>query len=456
MSLEVTDGAVVAVDPAELRFLAQRVRALAETAREAAGSAARAGAQAALAGGPGLARPDTAHAWAAEAEVLATGLAQAADAYEIVELRTAVAMGGSGAAAADRELSALEAANPQAAAQADHLWAAWRALAGDALVEHMSDAGPAGARAATTLLAVLAAGRVALGMGRGSLGEPARAERRRREGGGPRGLVPMTFRRGPGHAPAGLAEAVARIPNSEGIFRFDMNERVLVERYTMPEAPDRYAVYIAGSSEMPWDDTDPFSWGNNLGLYLGEPGGEGYDFVVAALEEAGAEPGDVVDAVGFSQGAMIAQRLATDSAFDVQRVTTVGSPLHIPVGDAVALTIAHEDDPVAALADGGSPAALGGDGSALVRRPFAEEDLGLLEWSIPAHRVSAYASTAWAFEHSGDPRAGDAAAYYASLGEADRVERFIFVAPEDPPGRRLGGPAERGGATGGASAGAAG
>ncbi|WP_156761692.1 hypothetical protein [Microbacterium karelineae] len=450
MTLDVTQGSIVAVDPDELRTLADRI----QMARDGAERAVARGEQSAFLQSQLPVEHTVFWAWPGQARMrcggfadgaaeLVTGLRVAADAYEAVELRTMLAMHGEdaqtpdGALARDRLDDLLE-SNPAARAQADHLWAAWRAMEGRDLVEHWSGAGRAGAVAMMGLLAAIPRLRGALGMGAGSLGEPDRARMREgRVAGSSDRFVPMKegfeIR---GQAPTGLADAITRIPNAEGAWNFDDNARVRIDAYTMPDGDTRYAVSIAGSSEMPWDTSDPFNWGNNLGLYAGTPESEGYDFVLEALERAGAGPGDVVDATGFSQGAMIAQRLATDSDFEVQHVTTIGAPLRLPLGDGVtSITLAHDDDPVAALADGGSPMSLGSDESLLIRRPHEERDTGILEWDAEAHRVGSYAETARIFEESGDARAAAVRAYYERLGEATSVRSTTFYAPEDRPPR---------------------
>ncbi|MGO3032553.1 MAG: hypothetical protein ACTIH8_04310, partial [Microbacterium gubbeenense] len=228
----------------------------------------------------------------------------------------------------------------------------------------------------------------------------------------------------------GLASSVARIPNGE-TEAFGEKARVRIDKYAFPTGEERFVVYISGSRGAPWKDGDPFDWGNNVGLYLGEAESEGYDFVLEALERAGAQEGSFVDVNGFSQGTMVAQRIATDSDFRVGHVTTIGAPVRMPVGeDVTSIAIAHDDDPVAALSDGGSPASLGDDDSLLIRRTYDEAATGLREWKVGAHRVSAYEQTARLFEQSGDPRAESVREYYAQLGRASSVESFVYHAPE--------------------------
>lgn len=449
MSLEVTQGSVVQVDPEELRWMAVRVQSAVDSMRRASGHAEQARAWQAMLPLEAqvlwtmVARPSDRILWFVEEGTgLVHALRRAADAYEIIELRTLLAMHGDGAAAPDGgsaadQLASLAEANPGAAREATRLVLAQRALTQMQFADHWrtADTGPPfepGGALAGLLLLGIGGFRMLTGMGRGSLREPERARERA-------GLVPGTSDR---HvfmsdreneavsAPHGLSESLTRIPNFEGP-PTDDQERVRVDAYTMPDGEKRFVTYVIGSSEFPLDTSDPFSWSKNLGLYRGEVESEGYDFVLEALQRSGARAGDVVDINGFSQGAMIAQRVATDSDFDVQHVTTIGAPLHVPMGDGItSITLAHEDDPVAMLADGGSPMSLGGDDSLLIRDAYKPIDEGIAEWDAEAHRVGAYAETAAAFEASGDPRTESVRAYYQRLGEAVTVESISYHSPE--------------------------
>lgn len=461
MTLDVTQGSVIAVDPDELRAIAGRIDQAVDAAERGASHVARSTElQTSV---PSevpilIVRPDMTRLvggwWRDEAAGLAASLRMAADAYQALELRTLLAMHGahaetSAGASARQLLHDLVERNPTAGEQANHLWEAWRATAGDGLVDTWQGAGPAGAGAMAMLLLGMRAIRGRIGMGPGSLGEPRRATLREgRVPGTSDRFVPMTATQILGsasNAPTGLAESIARIPNGETPEWGD-NARVRVDRYAMPGGEERFSVYIGGSREAPWHEGDPFAWGNNAGLYAGRAGSEGYDFVLEALERAGAQPGSAVDATGFSQGAMVAQRLATDSDFEVQHVTTIGAPLRIPMGEEVtSITLAHDDDPVAALSDGGSPMRLGDDDSLLIRRPYDPAGTGPFEWDVEAHRVGAYAETARVFEESGDMRGESVRAHFDRLAEAVSVESFVFHAPEEPVPRAVGGAGEKDG-----------
>ncbi|MGO1235435.1 MAG: hypothetical protein ACTHY8_06235 [Microbacterium gubbeenense] len=439
MTLEVSQGSVVAVDPDELRAIANRVRGAASLADSALDHIGRANAiQAQVPAEWTIVWADVmtpvqrCEWWQDDAVRLADGLDAAADAYEVIELRVLLQMDGAGDGSESRRLEGILARNPAAGEAADHLWAAWEATSGDGLVENWMGAGVMGAYVMALLVGGIRRFRTTGGRRAGSLGEPGRAARRSGRVPGTSGrFVDMLEQRvGATTAPTGLASSVARIPNGE-TEAFGEKARVRIDKYAFPTGEERFVVYISGSRGAPWKDGDPFDWGNNVGLYLGEAESEGYDFVLEALERAGAQEGSFVDVNGFSQGTMVAQRIATDSDFRVGHVTTIGAPVRMPVGeDVTSIAIAHDDDPVAALSDGGSPASLGDDDSLLIRRTYDEAATGLREWKVGAHRVSAYEQTARLFEQSGDPRAESVREYYAQLGRASSVESFVYHAPE--------------------------
>ncbi|MBP2436979.1 hypothetical protein [Microbacterium amylolyticum] len=450
MSLTVTHGAIVEVNPDELRTMAQRVDNVPAEARRAQASCLAADQHRALV------PPEIPIGWTGrtlipsrldrvihDLETLAVSLRHAADVYELVEGRMRAYMfSEAGATVPEDELVhlvRLRHAHPDAAAAADRAFDAWQTLTRMRMVNDWAyTPSPSpfirGGDLAMVLTVGLSMFRAGARMGPGSTGELRRQQNR--SGSAAAGPPPrMEVATSRSAAPSTIAESIRRIPNDEGN-GYDARDRVRVDRYTMPDGSARYVTYIAGSQGNPLDPSDPWSWQRNLGLYLGERESAGYDFTVEALRQAGAQPGDVVEVHGFSQGAMIAQRVATDSDFDVQRVTIVGSPQHAVLGDdATALTIAHTDDPVAALAAGGSPSTLADEDSVLVTRRHADGGGPLWDpWVAGSHRVNSYAETARVFEESGDPRVGGFREHLADLGGAESVERFVFSVPEQEKG----------------------
>lgn len=452
--VDITQGSIVAVDPDELREVATRV----ENASYHASSA-----KAEVSAADALQRdnpiPELSYVWPCgtgiyvecervydESRALSEGLRLAADTYEMVELRTLIAMREGDVPTHIRRMKSLYLRLPEPMKLSEHLWTAWEELTGSQLSDSWGHTSAHAGLVMSVFIHQLVKVRTDYGMGRGSLGEPRRAEARKPTTPGTSDrVVPMAKTPlGTNKAPASLADSVRRTPSGESDDLSD-RARVRIEKYRMADGSERFVAYLSGSREMPWTNEDPFSWQNNVGLYVGLPNSEGYNFVLEALERAGAEAGSVVDVTAFSQGGMLAQRLATDSDFDVQHVTTLGSPLRIPMGDDVtSLTLAHDDDPVAALSDGGSPMSLGDDDSLLVTRTFDDTATTLERWSANAHRVSAYADTARLFEESGDIRGGAVSDYFDELSRATLLESFAYEVPEDPIGRVIGGSSSSG------------
>lgn len=221
-------------------------------------------------------------------------------------------------------------------------------------------------------------------------------------------------------APASLAEAAARIPSSA-------DGRVRVERYTMPDGSRQFAVYVRGTTSGGYGERDAFDSKSNLELYGGERSAS-YAATLAALREAGARRGDVVHAIGHSQGAMIASRLAVEGGYDTQTLVTFGSPVEADVGDGtLSVAVRHTDDPVAALQGGGSDTPVGAQGSFVVERlvdPLPTSG----DLTLGAHHVGVYEETAAMLDASADPRMGEVREVFARLDAAASVEIAEYAA----------------------------
>lgn len=226
----------------------------------------------------------------------------------------------------------------------------------------------------------------------------------------------------PASAPRGLAAAVARVPNAG-------DERVRVERYTMPDGSRQFAVYVAGTQSAAPSGVEAWDLGSNLQLYGGEPSAS-YQATVQALRQVGAGPDDPVHAFGYSQGGMIAARLALEDEFSVRTLVTFGSPVHADVGPGtVGVALRHADDPVAALAAGGFAATVGAHGSFVAERT-ADPVGGVRDLLHPfgAHALDAYAETAGMLDASADPRMDAVREVFAGLEAAASVETTVFGA----------------------------
>lgn len=435
--LEIRGGGAVAVDTETLRAAAAR---FAGTCAELAFVADRLGSLSNML----LGVRD--HAWAVisstwtltrrlgevreEADRIAAALREGAAVYELVELdvahRAAVLAGD--AATAARLAARLD------AARADHPDAWPRALGAEFeravmwpsdLVRQstqlgveaggvLSDPGAVIGGAATGLLTIGAA--TAIGVsGAGLVSRDARLTGTA----GPVTITPVPPVRASG-APRGLADVTARMPGAG-------DSRVRVERYTMADGSQRFAVYIAGMQSQAVGGDEPWDNRSNAELYTGQVS-DSYVATDRALAAAGARPGDAVDVFGYSQGAMIGSRLALEGEYDTKTLVTFGSPVEADVGPGtLSVVVRHSDDPVAALAGGGHMGSVGAAGSIVVERIY-DPGAGSQDVPVPAHRLANYAETAALVDASADPRVGALREAFDQLGGAVSVEVTEYAA----------------------------
>lgn len=351
-----------------------------------------------------------------DAADLAERVRAAADRYEAVELlveRELAAAAGDAAAVRrlDHEIHALPVAAVEAARRSVHSAPLLADLENQALLTSIILGTPASAAAP---MLVRALGGLVHGAGRGRVGADRRLEGR---------AIPVEVRRLPSASarasPAtSFADAAARIPGGG-------DARVRVERYAMPSGAAQYAVYIAGTQSF--GGPDAFDTRSNLELYGGRRSAS-YDAVLAALEDAGARPGDRVHAFGHSQGAMVGERLAVESPYRVETLGSFGSPVQADASDeTLAVSVRHTDDPVAALQGGGHPHSVGAPGSFVVER-LADPLPGIGDLALPAHHMDGYVETARLIDGSDDPRVGALRAVFEELGHAESVETREYSA----------------------------
>ncbi|QIG39020.1 hypothetical protein G5T42_05540 [Microbacterium sp. 4R-513] len=188
----------------------------------------------------------------------------------------------------------------------------------------------------------------------------------------------------------------------------------------MPDGTRQYAVYIRGTTGD-GDEGEAFDMTSNLQLYAGEQAAS-YQAAVAALREAGAQPGDVVHAFGHSQGAMVAAHLALEGGFDTQTLVTFGSPVDAQVGEGtLSVALRHRDDPIVALAGGGFDAGVGAAGSFVAERTVDPAVSPNDADPIRPHGMTAYEETAAMLDSSTDPRMGAVRDRLAELADATSV-----------------------------------
>lgn len=225
---------------------------------------------------------------------------------------------------------------------------------------------------------------------------------------------------GSAHAkpPKNLAETLERIPDGEA--------QVRVERYVMPDGTKQFVAYIAGTREL--FGSDPWNMKSNLDLYSAQKVSTSFEATKQALLAAGASGTDAVHLVGHSQGGMIAGHLAMTGEFNIRSVITAGSPIEPVLPDSVlSVQLRHSDDPVSALASGGSPGGTGSKLSFVVERE-GDPDLGMHDILIPTHNLDRYIDTARMVDASSDPRAVGLQKLWSQLGSASSVVATEFTA----------------------------
>ncbi|MBN9177426.1 MAG: hypothetical protein J0I43_08695 [Microbacterium sp.] len=423
--LDIGSGGIVAVDTESLRAAAAALRALGAECDdiEAQLGAARRGlgAHAVELAGASAAAQDA----AAQVARIAGDLDRMADVYEFVEVSAQIELAG---AAGDQDLAnalrgrilALVAADPGLLAALAVETARWRTAEPGALWRQNDlpflPLAPGGDVTLLGLAGVLLSG-AATTLGLGTVPRGTRL-------GGPEAPVTVTRLGTSGGVvapPASLADTVDRIPRGEG--------RVRVERYTMPDGSRRFAAYVAGTVTTT-DRREPMDWWSNLALY-GRGHAASEAAVAAALADAGARPGDSVELFGHSQGGMAASSLALSEEYDVPLLVTYGDPVQAEVGEStLSVAVRHLDDPVSALAGGGTAAGVGAAGSFVATRE-TPGTLATGQSPIDPHLLGAYRETATMLDASTDPRMGGVRERLAELAQAGSVEVFTYSATRD-------------------------
>lgn len=220
--------------------------------------------------------------------------------------------------------------------------------------------------------------------------------------------------------PTSIAGSLSRMPTAAGA-------QVAVEKYTYADGRTKFVAYIVGTRTPAAGGSEPWDMKSNTELYTGQASAS-YQATLDALAAAGAEAGDEVDIVAHSQAGMIAAYLSSSSDFDVQVQISAGSPTQVIAGEGqLVVGLVHTDDPVAALAGGGTPGGAGSPDSFTVTRG-GDPDAGLDYSPLGAHGLETYIETAKLIDASGDPRVEALGEFWAELGEAETIERTEYRA----------------------------
>jgi hypothetical protein len=185
------------------------------------------------------------------------------------------------------------------------------------------------------------------------------------------------------HPPSGTLDRLSRVPE---------NDQIRIERYDVPGAPPRFVVYVGPTetfspvaSDEPWDLT------SNVAGVAGLGAGS-LRATELAMHDAGVRDSDEVQFIGFSQGGLIAARLAASDSWNAVGLETYGAPAGgIALPDGLAgIAIRNTDDFIPALAGPQTDHHL----LQVERRAFAPGVPIPTAEPAPAHQREAYAATA--------------------------------------------------------------
>lgn len=413
-------GGVISVDPDALREVARRLDAVAscvDRARSALGDAHRI-----IIDTPGFsAYVDTVALWAAGSRVAllhsecretATSTLLMADVFEYVELRAEAEMLARTDPTAAQSLIAraeqLARSDSRIPDMAEQLTAEWQGSRFEGLWGNPMQPSIYG-----DVFKTVAMMGALSGFGKVLPGETL-------TGRADRVTVSPVKTSSPQRAPSGLAGAFGRMPVTAGA-------QVAVEKYSFADGSTKYVAYLKGTQSIGWGGQQPWDMKSNAELYTGQRSAS-YQATLDALEAAGAEPGDEVDVVAHSQSGMVTAHLAMESEFDVQVQITAGSPVEPTVDDDQTLVqLRHTDDPVSALAGGGSPQGTGSADSIIVSREGDPLDTIEDIW-VDTHLLHSYIETAEIADASGDPRLEALDEFWDELDEAEVIERTEYHA----------------------------
>lgn len=418
--LTIDHGGAISVDPDVLRDVARRIDDVASRYDDARSAILRA--HRIIVDTPGFtAHVDTVGLWASgqhvarlhsECQETAGSTLLMADAYEYVELRAESEMLAQTDPSTAQRLTLradrLAASDERVSALVDELIAQWRArrfegLTGNVVTPALYD----------QVFWTAALVGVFSGFGKVLPGERLQGKA------DPVSVSPVKTS-SPQGAPSSMAGAFGRMAATAGA-------QVAVEKYSFADGTTKFVAYLEGTQSVGWGGKQPWDSKSNLELYSGKASAS-YQATLEALRAAGAEPGDEVDVVAHSQSGMIAAHLAMESEFDVQMQVTAGSPVEPTLDDdQTIIQFRHRDDPVPALAGGGSPEGTGSVDSVVVSAQGNPGDT-LEDFVVDAHHLDTYIETAEAVDASSDPRIDAVDEFWRELDAAEVIERTEYQA----------------------------
>jgi dienelactone hydrolase len=222
-------------------------------------------------------------------------------------------------------------------------------------------------------------------------------------------LPPSRGEREHGASRSTLGSAHALVTELDGMEK--NQDGLRIQKIVGDDGVERYVVYINGSGS-----TSDGAWGGDLGwdnnaFAVVSFDNRTLDHIRAKIASV-VEPDAEVALVGFSQGGLIAQRLADESAFRCTTVLTYGSPVLHDVrnfGGADVIRLEHDSDivprlslfnplhdPLVAVMDAATGNTPPAPGEEVTYRD------GGLRWDV--HNSGKYGDLAARFDASSDPR----------------------------------------------------
>ena len=206
--------------------------------------------------------------------------------------------------------------------------------------------------------------------------------------------------------PTGVGDLADRVPTG------DDAPQIRIERYGTAADP-RWIVYVGGTADFGLvADAEPADMTSNThGVaddtrldrlrFTGADSAAGERAVRAALDEAGARPGEPLLAVGYSGGGIIAAKLAADPELGAVGALNLGGPVaSAPIREGVALlSLEHEEDLVPASGGAGHPS----PDRVTVTRSVLDRDREYAA-AVPAHELGRYRQTAALVDDSDEER----------------------------------------------------
>lgn len=245
-------------------------------------------------------------------------------------------------------------------------------------------------------------------------------------------------------APESIGDLMQSIPKTT-----PDGTHVTVSEYLTPDGETVYVVSVAGTSSTGFGGANPMDNLSNLAAFAGQDD-ETIGATIAAMEQAGINPGDAVVFAGYSQGALVAAALAGSEQWETQSVLLAGSPIHGNEigGNIPVVQLEHSGDLITGLQGFVPPAA--GEVAVVHRDPYPNgvpQDQGILA----PHMMHTYLDTAALYDaHSDAASAANREAVLDPLSGAEPVATHDYHLQREYPDAGDTGSSESTGSGGGA------